>query len=185
MTGRLRTKWVDLHTDEVFFRDTAHGFLAWALAALMIFAAGGLVTAMGVGAIGAGATASRAAGGGDDMRTYTVDTLFRPTQPGAAAQPVDDVTRAEATRIMAVGLASSQAPADRDYLAQMVAARTGVPADEARKRVDDAIVKLRDAANQARKAGASLSIVTALAMVIGAFVACVAAALGGRLRDEY
>lgn len=36
MTGRLRTKWVGIRTDEVFFRDTAHGFLAWALATLVM-----------------------------------------------------------------------------------------------------------------------------------------------------
>src|SRR6476620_8099780 len=36
LAGRLRTKWVNLHTDEVFFRDTAHGFLAWALATLLV-----------------------------------------------------------------------------------------------------------------------------------------------------
>jgi hypothetical protein len=34
LTGRLRTKWVGVHTHEVFFRDTAHGFLAWAVAAV-------------------------------------------------------------------------------------------------------------------------------------------------------
>ena len=34
LAGRLRTKWIELHTDEVFFRDTAHGFLAWAIASL-------------------------------------------------------------------------------------------------------------------------------------------------------
>src|SRR5690349_17076553 len=28
LAGRLRTKWVNVHTDEVYFRDTAHGFLA-------------------------------------------------------------------------------------------------------------------------------------------------------------
>src|SRR5215467_11786170 len=32
ITGRLRTKWVGVHTHEVFFRDTAHGFLTWAVA---------------------------------------------------------------------------------------------------------------------------------------------------------
>src|SRR5687768_16085892 len=32
LAGRLRTKWVAVHTDEVYFRDTAHGFLAWAVA---------------------------------------------------------------------------------------------------------------------------------------------------------
>jgi hypothetical protein len=31
LAGRLRTKWTDLHTDEVYFRDTAHGFLVWAV----------------------------------------------------------------------------------------------------------------------------------------------------------
>jgi hypothetical protein len=32
----LRKKWVGIRTDEVFFRDTAHGFLAWALATLIV-----------------------------------------------------------------------------------------------------------------------------------------------------
>ena len=36
LTGRLRTKWVGIRTDEVFFRDTAHGFLAWALATVLV-----------------------------------------------------------------------------------------------------------------------------------------------------
>ena len=35
LTGRLRTKWVGIHTDETFFRDTAHGFMTWALATLL------------------------------------------------------------------------------------------------------------------------------------------------------
>jgi hypothetical protein len=39
ITGRLRTKWVGVHTDEVYFRDTAHGFLAWAVAAVIMAAA--------------------------------------------------------------------------------------------------------------------------------------------------
>ncbi len=31
LAGRLRTKWVNIHTHEVYFRDTAHGFLVWAV----------------------------------------------------------------------------------------------------------------------------------------------------------
>jgi hypothetical protein len=31
LAGRLRTKWVHVHTDEVYFRDTAHGLLVWAV----------------------------------------------------------------------------------------------------------------------------------------------------------
>src|SRR5580704_5040642 len=35
LAGRLRTKWVSVHTDEVYFRDTANGFLVWAVAVVM------------------------------------------------------------------------------------------------------------------------------------------------------
>jgi len=45
LTGRLRTKWVGIRTDEVFFRDTAHGFLAWALATVLVAAFFGLAAA--------------------------------------------------------------------------------------------------------------------------------------------
>ena len=54
LAGRLRTKWVDVHTDEVFFRDTAHGFLAWAVgvvigAALLASAAASLRRRLSIG----------------------------------------------------------------------------------------------------------------------------------------
>ncbi len=48
LAGRLRTKWVGLHTDEVYFRDTAHGFLAWALATVMMAALAGSVAGSAV-----------------------------------------------------------------------------------------------------------------------------------------
>ena len=78
---------------------------------------------------------------------------------------------------------------DKTYLSQLVAERTGVSQDEARKRVDGLIgqaqaaeQKTREAADQARKATASLSFYTFFSMLIGAFVASAAAALGGRSR---
>jgi hypothetical protein len=80
--------------------------------------------------------------------------------------------------------------ADRAYVAQMVAARTGIAQPEAEKRVDDVVAQLnaaetkaRQAADAARKAAATASILTALSMLIGAFIACAAAALGGMERD--
>ena len=83
-------------------------------------------------------------------------------------------------------------PADRTYLAQLVAAKAGIPQADAQKRVDDAIAstkeaetKARQAADTARKATATFAIFTALALMIGAFVACTAAAFGGNIRDEY
>ena len=81
---------------------------------------------------------------------------------------------------------------DRAYLAQLVATQTGVPPAEAQRRVDefltgtmDAANKARAAADAARKAAAEASIFIALSMLIGAFIASIAAALGGRLRDEH
>jgi hypothetical protein len=35
IAGRLRTRWVGVHSDEVYFRDTAHGFIAWAFASVL------------------------------------------------------------------------------------------------------------------------------------------------------
>jgi len=80
--------------------------------------------------------------------------------------------------------------ADKTYLAQLVAARTGLAPDAAAHRVDDVMTqvdateaKAAEAAETARKTAASLAIFTALSMFIGAFIACIAAALGGKCRD--
>ena len=81
---------------------------------------------------------------------------------------------------------------DKTYLAQLVATRTGLSQADAEKRVDDVIAqqklaesKAREAVDAARKAAAYLSIFIGLSMLIGAFIASAAGALGGRQRDEY
>jgi hypothetical protein len=223
VTGRLRTKWTGTHTHEVFFRDTAHGFIMWALSTVLVAsllasataslvgagAHGAAMVASGAAAGGAGAAGSAMAGGGasgagadssapagtmspvGSVSAYNIDTLFRSAQPNANGAGSNADGRAEATRILARSLSSGDVPAaDRTYLAQLVAARTGVSDADAQKRVDDTIAqvqadetKARQAADTARKASSAASIFTALAMVIGAFIACAAAALGGQLRD--
>ena len=125
------------------------------------------------------------------ISAYNIDTLFRPAQPNANSANSNADARAETTRILAQSLTSGDVPAaDRAYLAQLVAARTGISDTDAQKRVDDTIAqvqagetKARQAADAARKASAAASIFTALSMMIGAFIACAAAALGGQLRD--
>jgi hypothetical protein len=214
ITGRLRTKWTGTHTHEVFFRDTAHGFIMWALSTVLVASllASATASLVGAGAHGAAMVASGAAAGGagaagsamansgapagtlspvGSVSAYNVDTLFRSAQPNANGGTSNADARAEATRILARSLTSGDvAAADRTYLAQLVAARTGVSDTDAQKRVDDTIAqvqadeaKARQAADTARKASSAASIFTALAMVIGAFIACAAAALGGQLRD--
>src|SRR6202049_2146463 len=63
LAGRLRTRWVNIHTHEVYFRDTAHGFLVWAVG-LVITAAFLTSAATSVigGATRASATAAEAVG---------------------------------------------------------------------------------------------------------------------------
>jgi hypothetical protein len=106
IAGRMRTRWTSLHTDEVFFRDTAHGFATWAVATIIVTSVAVFATTLGASAAAAAATAADA-----------------------------DVSR--------------------------------------------------QAADTAREAAASFALFNAVAMIIGAFIASVAAAIGGRLRDKH
>jgi hypothetical protein len=200
MAGRLRTRWTDVHTNEVFFRDTAHGLTAWAVgivitAAFLTSAATAIVGgaaktgAAAVATAGAGVAAGAASKADDDSRGYFVDMLFR---SDGSRQEDDARVREEAGRILATGLAQGDlSPADRSYLAQVIAARTGLSAPDAEKRVADALAqakaaetKAKEAADAARKAAAHLALWSFLALLIGAFVASYAATMGGRLRDS-
>jgi hypothetical protein len=199
LTGRLRTKWAGVHTHEVFFRDTAHGLLAWALAAVIGAAllasavSSLLISGTHVAATVISGTAERAGQAPVEQNPlgYYVDSLFRSDHPDANASNRE--VPAETTRILAEGVRNGDIPnGDKTYLAQLVAARTGLSQADAEKRVNDVITqvkaaeaKVRQAADAARKAGAYLSIYTGVTMLIGAFIAAVAAALGGRHRDEH
>ena len=131
IAGRLRTKWTGLHTHEVYFRDTAHGLLAWAFATAI--SAGLLASASAY--IAGGATAGLAQAGGAAARRaggspvdYYADALLRPSGAPAtttAGTPGDDW--AEVVRLLTNGLREGEvSAADRTYLAQIVAARTGL-----------------------------------------------------------
>jgi hypothetical protein len=200
ITGRLRTRWVGTHTHEVFFRDTAHGFVTWAVAtvigALILASAASSIAGAGVhaaatGGAGAARGAANEAHSGSVVSPYDVDTLFRSATADASSSASD--ARAETMRILEKGLPTGDvSAADRSYVAQQVAARTGISQSDAQKRVDDVIAQLnvaqtkaRQVADAARKAVAAAAICTALSMLIGAFIACVAAALGGHERDEH
>jgi hypothetical protein len=210
LAGRLRTKWVGVHTDEVFFRDTAHGFLAWALATLLVAGVLGSALSAAVGsgvqaastvvsgaAMGASAGATANAGGGstDNATSYFVDALFRPADAArlATTNPESDAAAtAQASRILIASAAAGEVSADdKTYLSQLVAARTGLSEPDARARVDaviarveEAKVQAQQAADTARKAGATFALLGALSLVVGAFIASAAAALGGRQRDD-
>jgi hypothetical protein len=182
LAGRLRKRWANTHTHEVFFRDTAHGFLTWCVATVLLAGAAALITAVGVGhkTVTDGGRPGAAASGPGNLAAYELDVLLRPS---ASVAPAGDA-RAQAERILARAAAGAPVPdADRNYLVRIVAHEAGVAEGEAAQRADSTLAQVRSAADSARKGAAMGAILTALSMFIGAFIACIAAALGGRLRE--
>ncbi len=190
LAGRLRTKWANVHTDEVYFRDTAHGFLAWAVALVITAAFLASAAASMVGATASSAadgpgrvTGVQAQGREFDPNGYFIDSLFR--SDGAKPDPNNTSVHGEVGRIFANALQQGDvSAADRTYLAQLVAARTGISQAEADKRVSDVFARAQQAAETARKVVAHSLLWAFLALLIGAFCASFAATIGGRQRDH-
>jgi hypothetical protein len=179
VAGRLGAAAVRIHADEAYFRDTAHGIVAWGVA---VVASAALLASAATALIGGTAlhpTAAKAT----DPTAYITDTLYRPAKPDAA--PVNADVRAEAGRIIAADIAAKTVPpADKTYLTQSVAARTGVSTDEAAKRVDTAIADARQTADASRKAARNAAVFIGFSLLIGAFIAGIAAKIGGHHRDH-
>jgi hypothetical protein len=177
IAGRLRTKWVDLKRDEVVFRDTAHGFLTWAVATLLTAAlltstvssiiSGGVQAGAQVAGGAASTAASAAAGtaasaGANGAKSdsgpmgYLVDSLFRGPQASNGPSSPEQATP-EVTRIFTNAIATGKLPEeDARYAAQLVARRTGLSQAEAEKRVDATFnqvqTKMKEAETKAREA---------------------------------
>jgi hypothetical protein len=183
LAGRLRVKWVAVHTHEVFFRDTAHGFLVWAVGLVIsavFFAALAAATATGAARTTAGSSGEGAVITGN---TYFLDSLFRTDHP--TTDQNESAVRAEAGAILVHSLRESDLSAqDRTYLAQLVAARTGLTETDAEQRVNDTVAAARQAADNARKAAAHMLYWLFVALLIGAFCASFSATIGGRERDR-
>lgn len=189
LAGRLRTKWVSLHTDEVYFRDTAHGFLVWSVSLVVTAAFLASAAASMVG--GAATTASLSSASASDRtearvfdsNEYYVDSLLRTGRVNVDRN--DAPLRAEVGIILANALGRGYlAPADNAYLATLVSVRAGISENESRKRVNDVFEQDRQAADVGRKAIAHSLYWLFLALLIGAFCASFAATIGGRQRDR-
>jgi hypothetical protein len=174
IAGRVRTKWIDLQTDEIVFRDTAHGFLAWAVATLFTAAlltstvssivsggvqagaqvAGGAASAATAAAAGGVASADKSGGDSSPMG-YMVDSVFRGSKGsargGAAGSP--EQATAEVARIFTNAAATGKLPPeDARYAGQLVAQRTGMSQQEAEKRVNDTFNQIQTKKQEAETA---------------------------------
>ena len=181
--GRLRTKWAGVHTDEVYFRDTAHGLLVWAVG--MVITAGFLASAAAsfAGAQRNAVATNPTQDSALDSTAYFVDTLLRADV--SAIQKADAPERAEASRIFTHDLHQGTLPnGDKTYLAQLVAARTGLNPPDAEKRVTDVFGDAQDSIDRVRKAIAHLSLWLFVALLSGAFCASYAGTIGGKQRDH-
>ncbi len=203
LAGRLRVKWTNMHGDEVYFRDTAHGFLAWAVATLVTatLIAGSVSSVIGSGvqasasvASGAATAMSSAAGSNANKSSdYFIDTLFRDDRGTAVSE---DAAHGTVARIFvhSLGNDGQLSNEDRTYLAQIVAQRTNLSQPEAEQRVDqvyakahqaveDAKIKAKEAADTAAKVSAWSTLWMFITLLIGAFFASLCATFGGRRRD--
>ena len=181
VAGRLRTKWVDVHSDEVYFRDTAHGLLVWAVA--FVIMAAFLISAGTSLAVGEKQNAnSRYEGVTTDANRYFVDSLFRSDKASIAP---DEALRSEIGVVFAHDLRQGELNADdKNYVANAVAAKTGMTRADAEKRVTDVFERDQQAVDNARKAVAHSLYWTFLALLLGAFAASLAATFGGKQRDH-
>lgn len=188
LTGRLRTKWSVIHQDEAHFRDTANGFVGWAVSVVIT------LTFLGTAAVSMAGTYRGTDGSsgrrGEETQVavlpsepYFVDRLFRSEHTA----PENEASHVEAGRLFTHILGSRRndvAAADTDYLAQLVATKTGLNKADASQRVSETIDAARRAEDAARQAIAHLLLWIFLAFLIGAFCASYAATIGGRQRDH-
>jgi hypothetical protein len=183
LSGRLRTKWATIHTDEVFFRDTAHGFLAWSVSFVVTAAFLASAAASMAGVTLSGGKAADSQAGRFEPNDYYVDTLLR--ADGARSDSNSPAVRSEVGHILANALRQrDMSAADKSYLGQLIAARTGLSQADADSRVSDVFGRAQQAADASRKAVAHSLLWIFLALLIGAFCASFAATIGGRQRDR-
>ena len=214
IAGRLRSRWHTVNEHERYFRDSAHGFVVWAVATIITAAVLGGATSSLIG----GAAPAAAAGAASQPSDIYVDQLLR-TSPGQGSVSASQATgaqqatsptagdqtaaplqggqigttqrqnignRAEITRIIAPSMlkGGSVSDPDKKYLASVVASRSGLSQADAEARVDQVINQAKTAADKARKSAALFGLWLAAAMLAGALSAALAAIEGGNLRNR-
>ena len=184
LAGRLRTKWTSIHSDEVYFRDTAHGLLAWSVSLIVTAAFLSSVGAIFMGQSSPSAdTAEHGRMSQGDPTAYYCALMFQGDETKPEAQNVSVRTDANVILTNALRM-KSLSKDDQRYLGRLVAFQTGVSESDAEARVSTDFSQAQQAADKTRKAVAHALLWTFLALLVGAFSASFAATIGGRQRDH-
>jgi hypothetical protein len=192
IAARLRPRVSTISTDEVPFRDGVTGLTVWGLAIVIGLVLAGVATYGAARATASLAGAAANTAGRQADADYTVDRLLRSGNPGqapAAQAPDNAATREQVSRIFLNTIAQGDLPqADRDYLTQLIAARAGIPPEEAQRRLTDiynqAKTKAAEVAEATRKATALGGFWIAFIMLVAAMASWWAGVIGGNHRDD-
>ena len=197
IAARLRPRVADGMEDEVRFRDGITGVTVWGLAIVIGLLVAGMAasSAARTGAAVVGSAAGTAARQIDPA--YTVDLLLRPAprnaqQPAAGAGQGREITTAERdqiSRIIVNSLAQGSIPqADQQYLTQIIADRTGLPREEAERRItqtyEQAKATALEAADTVRKATSFAGFWIVFIMLAAGLAAWWGGTIGGHHRDD-
>lgn len=205
IAGRLRTRWTDINIDEIYFRDTAHGLISWAVATLLV--ATFILSSVGAAISGSARVGASLAGGvtsaapvvGDaisESSDYFTNALLR-TAPGAEVeQRAGADVRDELSTIVVQALRDGELnDDDKQYVIGLVANYTELNEDQAEQRIDEVIARAqqaaedaelaaREAADSALSSATFASLWLFIALLIGAYIASFMATVGGRQRDS-
>ena len=199
LTGRMRKRKHDATEHEVEVRDGSHGLLVWAGSVLIgsylaLSGVSSLVNSIGsVAKTATESTAIAANGTASGSMQYYTDVLLRePSPSGSTPARADRAAAAsEINTILVRSIVAAPTPDDKTYLAQIVSQQSGVTADVAKKRVDDAYASIDSAkadvakaADSARRIGIIAAFLLAASMLVSAAAAYWAATLGGSHRDQ-
>lgn len=209
VAGRLRVRWVDVHDHEVYFRDTAHGLITWAVATLFAVAllgsavsnilGGGSETgaeAAGRAFSPASTTAETESGDAGQRPDYFIDSLLRAAPGADNDQRANSDIRSELSTILFRNISDGEVDAeDYRYAAQIVSNHTELTQQQAQERVARMVNEARvaataasqaalNAAEDARKVAAYSALWMFVALLGGAFFASFMATVGGRQRDS-
>ena len=174
IAGRLRRRIGDAKPHEVEIRDGAHGLTVWAVGIVFGSLLAGWVALSGVS--GSVQTATMLS------PDYYVEKMLR----NDAAVPSNSAPdNSQLNRVLnQAALANKVSDADKTYLVQQIATRSGLSPADSEKRLNETINTLRAQAESARKNGIIIAFLTAASLLISAAAAWWAAISGGKHRDD-